>query len=105
MNTRYSYVRSRLDEIKELEKVTVQSKSNKKPIDLVNDKYASGVFKTPGKVEIDNINEPATDKSVNVVDYVKNRIQQLELQGGPFCEPEKYEPDDGAEMASRNFPG
>ncbi|MCY7311954.1 MAG: hypothetical protein LH619_14350 [Chitinophagaceae bacterium] len=84
VNTRYDYLKSRLDETKELEKVTVQAKSNKKPIDIVNEKYTTGVFKSPGKVEIDNINNPANDKSINVVDYVKNRIQQLELQGGRF---------------------
>jgi hypothetical protein len=84
VNTRYSYVKSGPDEVKELEKVTVQAKSKKKPIDLVNEKYATGVFRTPGKVEIDNINEPANDRSINVVDYVKNRIQQLEIQGGRF---------------------
>ncbi len=84
VSTRYSYVKSGQDEVKELEKVTVQAKATKKPIDLVNEKYATGVFRTPGKVEIDNINEPANDRSVNVVDYVKNRIQQLEIQGGRF---------------------
>jgi hypothetical protein len=84
VDTRYNYLKSRLDEMRELEKVTVEAKSNKKPIDIVNEKYATGVFKSPGKVEIDNINNPANDKSINVVDYVKNRIQQLELQGGRF---------------------
>ncbi len=84
VSTRYDYLKSGVDEIKELEKVTVQAKPNKKPIDIVNEKYTTGVFKSPGKVEIDNINNPANDKSINVVDYVKNRIQQLELQGGRF---------------------
>jgi hypothetical protein len=84
LDTRNNYLKSRLDETKELEKVTVQAKPNKKPIDIVNEKYTTGVFKSPGKVEIDNINNPANDKSINVVDYVKNRIQQLELQGGRF---------------------
>jgi len=84
LTTRNNFVKVQLDEIKELEKVTVQAKTNKKPIDQVNEKYTSGVFRSPGKVELDNINEPANDKSINVVDYVKNRIQQLELQGGRF---------------------
>ena len=81
---RNDYVKKHPDEIKELEKVTIQAKSNKKPIDIVNEKYTTGVFRTPGKVEIDNINEPANDRSMNVVDYVKNRILQLELEGGRF---------------------
>lgn len=84
IESRSRYARSKLDNIKELEKVVVEVKSNKKPIDAVNEKYTSGVFREPGKVNIDNINEPANDKSMNVVDYVKNRIQQIEIQGGKF---------------------
>ena len=84
VNSRYRYVQTRLDEVKELEKVVVKAKSGKKPIDIVNEKYTTGVFRTPGKVNLDNINEPANDRSMNVVDYIKNRIQQLELQGGQF---------------------
>lgn len=82
VNTRYGYVKSRLDEIKELERVTVYAIANKKPIDAVNEKYTTGVFRSPGKVNLDNINEPANDKSMNGMDYVKNRIQQIEIQGG-----------------------
>lgn len=84
VNTRYGYVRSRLDEIKELEKVTVTSKSSKRPEDVVNDKYTSGVFRAPGKVNIDNINDPPNDRSMNAVDFIKNRVQQIEIQGGKF---------------------
>jgi len=80
--TRYGYVKSRLDEIKELERVTVHAVSNKKPIDVVNEKYTTGVFRSPGKVNLDNINEPANDKSLNAVDYIKNSIQQIEIQNG-----------------------
>ncbi len=70
--------------MKELERVTVQAKSNAKPIDIVNEKYAKGVFKSPGKVNLDFVNNPPTDKSMNAVDYIKNRIQQLEISGGNF---------------------
>ena len=82
VNIRYGYVKSRLDEIKELERVTVHAVSNKQPIDIVNEKYTTGVFRSLGKVNIDNINQPANDKSMNAVDYIKNRIQQIEIQGG-----------------------
>jgi len=64
VDTRYNYLKSQMDEIKELEKVTVQAKTNKKPIDIVNEKYTTGVFKSPGKVEIDNINNPANDNQL-----------------------------------------
>ncbi|MFZ1263420.1 MAG: hypothetical protein WAT34_07895 [Chitinophagaceae bacterium] len=84
IDNRYRYVQSKLDEVKELERVVVQAKTSKKPIDIVNEKYTTGVFKSPGKVNLDNINEPANDKSLNVVDYIKNSIQQVEIQGGRF---------------------
>ncbi|MEI2739137.1 MAG: hypothetical protein V9F01_10155 [Chitinophagaceae bacterium] len=90
VSTRYGYVKSRLDEIKELERVTVHAISNKKPIDIVNEKYTTGVFKAPGKVNLDNVNEPANDKSMNVVDYIKNRIPQVELQGGRFVNRKNF---------------
>jgi len=84
IDSRYRNAQGRLGEVKELEKVVLQSKSDKKPIDIVNEKYTNGVFRDPGKVNIDLINEPANDKSGNVVDYAKNRIQQLEIQNGIF---------------------
>jgi hypothetical protein len=37
-----------------------------------------------GKENIDNINEPGNDKSMNALDFIKNRVQQLEIQGGKF---------------------
>ena len=50
----------------------------------VEERYTTGVFREAGKVTIDNINNPVNDKSINVVDYIKNRIQQVEIQGGRF---------------------
>jgi hypothetical protein len=82
--TRYKDAKSKIEDVKDLENVNIRSKSSKKPLDIVNEKYTKGVFRTPGKVNIDNINDPVTDKSMNAVDFVKNRIQQLEVQGGNF---------------------
>ena len=90
VDDRYRYVKTRLDEVKELERVVVQAKSNKKPIDIVNEKYTTGVFRTPGKVNLDNVNDPANDKSLNVVDYIKNSIQQVEIQGGRFVNRKNF---------------
>jgi hypothetical protein len=87
---RDGYVKFKLDEIKELEKVTVQAKSNKKPIDIVNDQYTSGVFKSPGKVNLDNVNDPINDKSINVVDYIKNRVPQVEIQNNRFVNRKNF---------------
>lgn len=84
LDGRYEYAKAKLDEVKELEKVTVQAKSNKKPIEVVNEKYTSGVFRQSGAVNLDNINSPANDKSQNVVDYVKNNVQAIEIQSGQF---------------------
>lgn len=90
VNSRYGYIKSRIDEIKELERVTVHAVANKKPIDAVNEKYTTGVFRSPGKVNLDNINEPANDKSMNGVDYIKNRIQQIEIQGGSIVNRKNF---------------
>ncbi|NOT51345.1 MAG: hypothetical protein HOP10_08730 [Chitinophagaceae bacterium] len=84
IDTRYGYAQTRFNEMKELERVTVQSASKKKPVDIVNEKYSSGVWRSGAKETLDNINEPANDKSLNVVDYIKNSIQQIELQNGQF---------------------
>ncbi len=84
VDTRFGYMKSRLDEVKELEKVTLRSKSKKQPVDAVNEKYTSGVFRSPSKVDLDNINQPANDKSLSAVDYIRNSIQQVEIQGGQF---------------------
>lgn len=90
IDSRFNYVKARLDEVKELEKVTVQAKSNKRPQDVVNEKYTSGVFRAPGKINLDNINEPANDLSMNAVDYIKNRIPQVEVQGGSFVNRKNF---------------
>lgn len=50
----------------------------------VEEKYTTGVFREAGKVTIDNISTPVNDKSINVIDFIKNRIQQVEIQGGRF---------------------
>lgn len=59
---------------------------SKSPVSEVSteEKYTTGVFREAGKVTIDNITNPVNDKSINVVDYIKNRIQQVEIQGGRF---------------------
>jgi len=80
---RFRYVQSNLERIKELQRVTVQARK-KSPLEEVNEKYTSGVFRSDGKENIDNINSPVTDKTMNAVDYIKNRIQQIELQNGTF---------------------
>lgn len=84
IDTRHDFSKTNPGEVKELEQVTVEAKSGKKPVDVVNEKYTSGAFRTPGKVTLDNINEPANDRAMNAVDYIKNRVQQVEIQGNQF---------------------
>jgi len=84
VSRRFAYTKDFEEKVKVLENVDIKAKSEKKPFDIVNEKYTTGVFRTEGKVNLDNINQPANDKSMNVVDYIKNRIQQVEIQGGRF---------------------
>ncbi len=90
VDARNNYVQSKFNEMKELEKVTLTAKSTKKPIEAVNEKYTTGVFRSPGKENIDNINEPSNDKSLSVVDYIKNNIQQIEIQGGQLVNRKNF---------------
>jgi hypothetical protein len=83
IDRRYGYASQKLNEVKELERVTLQSK-NKKPTDIVNEKYTTGVFRSSAKATLDNINDPVNDKSMNAVDFIRNRIQQVEIQGNGF---------------------
>ena len=91
IDNRIGFVKAENDEkVKELANVNIQAKSSKKPVDAVNEKYTTGVFRAPGKVTLDNINEPANDRAMNVVDYIKNRIPQLTLQGGTFVNRKNF---------------
>ncbi|HMU46588.1 MAG TPA: hypothetical protein PKC72_09480 [Chitinophagaceae bacterium] len=84
IDKRSEYVKIAKDEIIELENVNLKTKTNRKPIDDVNDEYTTGVFREMGKVNLDNVNDPVNDKSMNAIDYVKNRVPQLEIQSGRF---------------------
>jgi hypothetical protein len=70
-------------EVKTLEKVVLTSKE-KRPTDEVNDKYATGFFRTMGKIVIDNINEPAGNASMSVVTYLSQSMRTVELKNGKF---------------------
>lgn len=90
VNLRHQQVQAGLDEVKELENVNVNAIGNKKPIDEVNEKYTTGAFKGQAKEVIDNINEPITDKSLNAIDLIKNRVQQVEFNGGGFVSRKNF---------------
>jgi hypothetical protein len=96
---RFQWLKDEHERVKILERVVVESKSSRKPIELVNDKYTSGVFRPMGKVNIDNITQPASDKSGNVLDFIKNRIQQVELVGGKFVNRKNFSLNTGQKWA------
>ena len=79
---RYQFSKDVLGKSKSLEPVVLETSSNKKPVDIVNEKYTTGPFRTPSKINIDNINQPTPNKTINPLDYAMNNIRQLELQGG-----------------------
>ncbi len=91
------------DEIKVLDKVTIKTKAPKTPAEIVNEKYTSGVFKSEAKTSLDNINDPANDISLNAVDYIKNRIQQVELQGNQFVNRKNFSLQTGQKWAVAVF--
>lgn len=87
---RYEWIKESKHKVKELERVILQTRSTKKPVELVNEKYTTGVYRAMGKVNIDNINQPSNDKSGNVLNYIKNRIQQVELEGNQFVSRKNF---------------
>ncbi len=90
LNSRNKEITDKADKVKELEDVKVVSDIYKRPIDAVNEKYTTGVFKSMGKDNIDNITEPVNDKAMNAVDFIKNRIQQLELSTSGFVNRKNF---------------
>lgn len=88
-----------LEKVKELSPVIIESRSSKRPVEMVNEKYASGVFRAMGKVNIDNINEPVNDKTINVYDYIRNNIKQVEIQEGKFVNRRNFSLTQGKEFS------
>lgn len=91
------------DDVKLLEKVTIKTKATKTPAEIVNEKYTTGVFKSEAKTSLDNINNPANDITLNAVDYIKNRIQQVELQGNQFVNRKNFSLQTGQKWAVAVF--
>ena len=96
---RFQWLKDENERVKILERVVVEAKSSRKPIEQINEKYTTGVFRAMGKVNIDNITQPASDKSGNVLDFIKNRIQQVELVGGKFVSRKNFSLNTGQKWA------
>ena len=99
LENRFQFLHSGFNEEKVLEKVTVESERKKSPLEQVNEKYTTGVFRSDAKEAIDNINNPVNDKSMNAVDFVKNRIQQLEISGDGFVNRKNMSLNSGRKWA------
>lgn len=71
---------------KELKNVTVTAKA-RRPVDILNEKYASGVFKTGSRYIIDNVTNPTVLNGAGtgtVVDFIKNRLPKVGFTKGHF---------------------
>ena len=76
--------KSKLDEIKELDPANVKAGVKLRPIDEVNESYTTGVFKSMGRSNFDNINEPENDKSLSVFDFIKRSVKQVAFEDDNF---------------------
>ncbi len=54
----------------------------RRPVDRINEKYASPLFRSSGKMILDNINNPYNNRSLNVVNYVLTNIPSLAYDPG-----------------------
>ncbi len=89
LNKKHKLILAGNPEAKLLENVTVKTKIMR-PADVLNEKYSSEIFRTGGKIVIDNINNKIVDRSMNGFDYVKNRITNVDTQYGTFVNPRNF---------------
>ncbi len=69
---------------KELDPAVVDARSSRRPIEVVNEKYATGVFRAMGKSNFDNINEPSNDRTISVYDFIRSSVRQVQVQDNNF---------------------
>ena len=97
---RYEFASNGNPDAKLLENAMVTAKQ-KRPVDIVNEKYTSEIFRTGGKIKIDNINSPPVDKAMNGVDFVLNRIPTVGVQYGTFVNRKNFSIQDNREKKNR----
>jgi hypothetical protein len=78
-----------VEKVTQLPEVVVQKKAMR-PVDKVNEEYSKGMFRSSGKVVLDNINHPYTETSLSVVDYIKTNINSIQLTGGGFVNRKNF---------------
>jgi hypothetical protein len=103
--SRYKFAGNGNQDAKLLENVVVTTKQ-KRPVDIMNEKYTSDLFSTGGKIKIDNINFPPVDKAMNGLDFVLNRISTVAIQNGTFVNKKNFSIQDhkGDELGRRFKP-
>ncbi len=93
---RYEFVNNGNPDAKLLENAIVTAKQ-KRPVDIINEKYTSELFRTGGKIKIDNIHSPPVDKAMNGLDFVLNRITTVGVQYGTFVNRKNFSIQDNKE--------
>ncbi|TMI65566.1 MAG: hypothetical protein E6H07_06540 [Bacteroidetes bacterium] len=74
-----TYIEKTKEEYKLLENVTVRA-VRKKPAEMVNRKYASGLFNSMGNVRLfDFVNEPPQGGAQNIFQYLQGRVPGLRI--------------------------
>ncbi len=81
---RSGYGLSAKEDTKDLDPVIVSGSKYRKAVDEVNDKYTSGAFRSMGKYNFDNINQPENNRVLSVYDYVLRSVRELGTQDGNF---------------------
>ncbi|MBC7536208.1 MAG: hypothetical protein H7258_11000 [Ferruginibacter sp.] len=51
----------------------------KRPLDILNDKYASSIFRSSGKIVLDNISNPYYGKTQSVIEYILMNIRTVDI--------------------------
>lgn len=76
-----------------LENVSVRATIRRQK-DITNERVTSSLFRNGGKLVIDNTRKPPTDRAMNGVDYVKNRINTITIQAEKFVNLKNFSIED-----------
>ena len=77
------------EKVKLLPEVVATTKTSR-PKDNINEKYATSLYRSSGKVILDNINNPYSEGTMSVVDYIKTNISSIEQSGSGFVSRKNF---------------
>ncbi|MBL0154723.1 MAG: hypothetical protein IPP93_15040 [Chitinophagaceae bacterium] len=86
---RFEMIQKGNAEAKVLENVILKS-TKKRVEDIVNEKYTSQIFRSGGRVIVNNENGNPTEGFMNAFDYIKNRISTVDTQYGTFVNRKNF---------------